>query len=218
MVSAPTTLHIKLLSDTTFGRGEGTAGVVDAEVEHDDDGLPFIGGKTIRGLLRDSWLSMCDSFSELEAAAARVLGRTRSLDEACKLRVGDAHVPANIREVVRGAVARNEKPLSPQTVLTAFTDIRYQTAEDRTTGAPATTTLRSSRVVVRGFSFEAPLTWLDGYQPKDDDLRLLALCVLTTRHGGLLRNRGRGHLQWSLDGDISHTKQLAGLNNGEAAA
>lgn len=28
-------LHLKLLSDATFGRGDGVAGLVDAEVEHD---------------------------------------------------------------------------------------------------------------------------------------------------------------------------------------
>lgn len=29
------TLHLKLLSDTTFGRGDGVSGLVDQEIEHD---------------------------------------------------------------------------------------------------------------------------------------------------------------------------------------
>ena len=39
-------LKIDLLSDTTLGRGDGVAGVVDAEVQHDAYGLPYLSGKT----------------------------------------------------------------------------------------------------------------------------------------------------------------------------
>jgi hypothetical protein len=214
----PGILHIELLADSTFSRGEGTAGAVDTEVEHDENGLPFIGGKTVRGLLRDAWLSMCDCFPDLQTAADRVLGRSRSLDETCRLRFGDALLSEPVCRPVRAAVERTEKPLSPETILAAFTDIRYQTAEDRDTGAPATTTLRSSRVVLRGFSFESSLTWLDGYEPVPDDLRLLALCALATRHGGLLRNRGRGHVRVTLDGDVEKTRHLPGSPPAEGDA
>ncbi len=214
----PSALHVELLSDTTFGRGEGTAGIVDTEVEHDDLGLPFIGGKTIRGLLRDSWLSMCDGdgFSSLRANAGRILGRSGSLDQGCRLRIADARLPEPIRHAVRAAVERDEKPLSPDTILAAFTSIRCQTAEDRQTGAPAATTLRASRVVLRGFVFHSCLSWLDGYRPDAADLRVLALCALATRHGGLLRNRGRGHLRLTLDGDLEQTRRYArGMTGGE---
>lgn len=207
--TAPSRLHIKLLSDATFGRGTGTAGEVDIEVEHDAYGLPFIGGKTVRGLLRDSWLSMCTCFSDLTEAAARILGRSQSLDEACRLRIGDAHLPEPICMAVHAAVDRSEKPLSPEAILAAFTEVRCQTAEDRRSGAPEGTTLRRSRVVVRGFTFEAPLSWLDGYHPDERDLQVLALCALSTRHGGLARNRGRGHLGVTIEGSFERTRRLA---------
>ena len=131
------------------------------------------------------------------------------MDESCRLRIGDAVLPAAIRTAVRGAAERNEHPLASGTILDGFTSIRYQTAEDRKTGAPDVTTLRSSRVVLRGFVFEARLAWLCGSQPTADDLRLLALCALATRHGGLLRNRGRGHIRMALAGDIEATRKLA---------
>ncbi|MBK8024610.1 MAG: hypothetical protein IPK19_25090 [Chloroflexi bacterium] len=36
-------LEVRLISDTTFGRGDGIAGVVDQEVEHDaSTGLPIV--------------------------------------------------------------------------------------------------------------------------------------------------------------------------------
>lgn len=182
---------------------------MDVEVEHDRFGIPFIGGKTLRGLLRDSWLSMHEQFADLVPAAERVLGRSQALDESCRLRIGDAVLPPAIRAKVREAVERTERPLSPAQILAGFTNIRCQTAEDRRSGAPEVTTLRSSRVVLRGFAFDAGLTWLYGYQPTADDLRLLALCALATRHGGLMRNRGRGHIRITLDGDIDATRMHA---------
>jgi len=206
---SPSVLRIELLSDATFSRGEGAAGIVDTEVERDEFGMPFIGGKTVRGLLRDSWLSMSRHFPGLEQAAERVLGRSQALDESCRLRIGDAVLPAPIRATVHKAAERAEHPLSPGAILDGFTGIRYQTAEDRETGAPDVTTLRSSRVVLRGFVFEAGLCWLASYQPTADDVRLLALCALATRHGGLLRNRGRGHVRMTLDGDVEATQKCA---------
>lgn len=205
----PSYLQIELLSDTTFSRGEGTAGVVDTEIEYDAYGMPFIGGKTVRGLLRDSWLSMSTHFPHLHDAAVRVLGHSHntSLYETCRLRIGDAVLPEPIQQTIRTAVDRKQNPLTPDSVLSAFTTIRYQTAEDRQTGAPETTTLRSSRVVLRGFLFQSPLSWLEGYQPKTEDQKLLALCSLSTRHGGLLRNRGRGHLRITMDGNLTQTQQ-----------
>jgi len=43
------TLELELLSDTTPGRGEGVAGLVDAEVQHDELGLPVISGRALKG-------------------------------------------------------------------------------------------------------------------------------------------------------------------------
>lgn len=206
---APSFLQIELLSDATFSRGEGTAGVVDTEVECDEFGMPFIGGKTVRGLLRDSWLSMSQHFPGLVDAAEHVLGRSQAVDESCRLRIGDAMVPLAIRAAVRGAAKREEHPLSSGAILDAFTSIRCQTAEDRGTGAPDITTLRSSRVVLRGFVFQASLSWLDDYRPTTADVRLLALCALAARHGGLLRNRGRGHIRMTLDGSVEATRKYA---------
>jgi len=50
-----TTLLIKFdtKSDATFGRGDGLASLVDAEVQHDRCGLPFLGGRSLKGLLEE---------------------------------------------------------------------------------------------------------------------------------------------------------------------
>lgn len=202
-------IQIDLLSDTTFSRGEGTAGLVDVEVEHDELGLPFVGGKTLRGLLRDSWLSMEKCFPELSHAALRVFGKEGDCDESCMLRIGDAVVDQNARRWIEAAVNRpiERYPISPWAVLEALTDIRRQTAEDRRTGAPAETTLRAVRVIIRGLSLRAPLYWLAA--PSAQDIRCLSLALLAIRHAGLGRNRGRGHVRMTLDGDLDRTRREA---------
>jgi hypothetical protein len=206
MSTHPECLVVELLSDTTFGRGEGTPGVVDVEVEHDDYGLPMLGGKALRGLLRDSWLSMQAHFPELHGAARRVFGPHGDLEETAILRIGDATVEPAARAYFVAAAERQHHPLAPATILEALTDVRTQTAEDRLTGAPARTTLRTVRVVLRGMKLVAPLSWLAA--PDAKDCQCLALAALATRHGGLGRNRGRGHLRITIDGNLDRTRML----------
>lgn len=204
-------LQLELLSDATFSCGGGTAGVVDVEVEHDELRLPFVGGKTIRGLLRDSWLSMQGCFPELSEAAERVFGPEADFSERSILRIGDAVVDSETRKWIEHAETRESHPIPPEAVLRSFTDIRYQTSEDRNTGAPAETTLRSTRVVIRGLKLKAPLLWLA--EPGDDEIRCLALALLDAKHAGLARNRGRGHIRMTLDGDIEATRRVAGIGS-----
>lgn len=208
MTTSPTRIVIELLSDTTFGRGEGTAGAVDVEIEHDAYGLPMLGGKSLRGLLRDSWLSMQEHFPDLLDAGRRVLGPHGDLDETAILRFGDATVEESARAFFVAAIKREHHTLPASAILAALTEIRMQTSEERRTGAPARTTLRSTRIAMRGLKLVAPLSWLA--QPSRADCQCLALATLATRHGGLARNRGRGHLRLTLDGSLERTRARAG--------
>lgn len=68
MSAPPRTLAVQICSPAAIGRGEPTAGVVDHEVDHDALGLPVIGGRALRGLLRDAWLAMRPAFPEIGRA------------------------------------------------------------------------------------------------------------------------------------------------------
>lgn len=206
-LTVPESLVLELLSDATFGRGEGTAGAVDIEIEHDALGCPVVPGKTLRGMLRDAWLSMAAHFSELGAASDRILGPPGDLEERSILRIGDAVLDEQAHSWIRWAAGRAEHPLSPIDVLEGFTTIRHQTAEERKTGAPAETTLRATRVLLRCTRLVAALSFDE--TPTPEGLRCLALAALGVRHGGLARSRGRGHLRLELDGDADRTRALA---------
>lgn len=201
-------LRFTLLSDATFGRGEGMAGQVDQEVEHDRYGLPLLRGRALKGLLNEECANVLFTLQQQgiederwRQSAQRLFGGPGSrLEDDAQLRVGAAQVAWDIREAVRYAV-EIEGTLKPADVLAALTSVRRQTAVKENTGAPDEGTLRAMRVILRQTPFEARLTWPDG--PQDLDLPLLAACVLTLRRAGTGRNRGRGRLRATLHSDAN---------------
>lgn len=200
-------LRITLKSDATFGRGDGVPGLVDTEVEHDQDGLPYLRGKTLKGLLVEECVNILYSLHKQPAtvepdfyeSATRLFGQPGSRDEASTgLRVSDARLPEALRRVIQTEV--EQKRLKPAEVLEALTDIRYQTAVDET-GKPETGSLRATRVILRETVFEAEVSLapLDSNTPiSDRDRGLLAACVKAFRRGGINRNRGAGRLSAAL--------------------
>ncbi len=195
-------LEITLLSDATFGRGDGVAGLIDAEVEHDEYGLPYLRGRTIRGLLVEECANVFYALAGHSALLAQ-LGTTASqlfgcagstAEEMGKLKFGSATLPENFRTAVASEI--KNKRLTKEEILNSMTAIRRQTAIE-TTGAPLKNSLRSMRVVLRDTTFISTLT-LDDRIDEQAACALLAACVLGLRRGGTGRNRGRGRLSCKL--------------------
>ncbi|MCI0694050.1 hypothetical protein L0337_18835 [candidate division KSB1 bacterium] len=197
-------LHLHLRSDATFGRGDGVVGLVDDEVEYDAaTGLPFLRGRTLKGLLVEECanvlfaLQASPVIDRLNDAAKFLFGQAGStLDDDANLHVGSALMPKDLREAVTADV--NAKRLTPAEVLESITAIRRQTAMDEETGAPAEGSLRSMRVVLRNTPCVAQLHFNHLNLARDldaDALALLAACVMSLRRAGTGRNRGRGRLE-----------------------
>lgn len=194
-------LHIRLKSDTTFGCGEGVPGEVDVEVQHDALGLPYFGGRALKGILAQECADVLYTLGQSEQdrwwqAARSLFGMPGSThDEAGALIVGDAQLPRSLRLAVAHAV---EKGIPPHWVLASLTTVRQQTANDVVTGAPMDETLRAMRVVLRETEFVASLQFRADVS--DDALALLAACVAALRRLGTGRNRGRGEVEcWLTD-------------------
>ena len=192
-----TTYRLKFTteSDATFGRGDGLASLIDAEVQHDRYGLPFLGGRSLKGLLEEECASILFALQPMKDqqfhdAARHLFGIPGSSDsDRAILHISDARLPADFREAIANGVERNE--LKSEQVLNSLTAIRHQTAMDES-GAPKTGSLRVMRVILRDTPFEAELTF--NHSPSDLDLALLAACVKSFRRAGTGRNRGRGEL------------------------
>lgn len=228
------TLKIKLLSDATFGRGDGVAGLVDQEVEHDRYGFPYLRGRTLKGLLSEE----CDNLIAVlpddnqrqhwQEVANRLFGVPGStLDTQAKIHVGDACLPDDLRKAIatqldseKDRKRRNPKynALTSTDILESLTTIRRQTAIDPEDGAPTEHSLRSARVVLRELPFESTLLFeseLNKHSEDDKDmLSLLAVGTLALRRIGSGRNRGRGHVQCSLhDSTNEITKDINSIEH-----
>lgn len=203
-------LKIQLLSDTTFGRGDGVAGLIDQEVEHDPNGFPYLRGRTLKGLLSEECDNLIAVISEplptrWQEAAEHLFGIPGStLGTISKMHIGDACLPEDLRKQVGLQLdqeryrerSSKQRRLTESDVLSSLTTIRRQTAIDPEDGAPVENSLRASRVVLRELCFTAPLLFQE--QPTADMLALLAVSTLALRRVGSGRNRGRGHVQCTL--------------------
>jgi CRISPR/Cas system CSM-associated protein Csm3 (group 7 of RAMP superfamily) len=206
-------LKFTLLSDATFGRGDGVAGLVDVEVQHDEYGLPFLGGRALKGILRDTCNDILHSLklqgkdSSWYKSASNLFGNPGSNDSnPALLHIGDAKLPEDLLRAVEIEVKRCK--LIREQVLGSLTSIRHQTAIDNSTGAPKKETLRSIRVILRETPFESKL--LFSKSPSDRDLALLAACIKAFRRAGTGRNRGKGEISAKLydESDKNVTESL----------
>lgn len=189
-------LEVALQSETAFGRGDGVAGAVDAEVQYDAHGFPYLHGRTLKGMLNEECVNILYSLRETtidakwEAIANRLFGVPESgASGAGALTVGNAELPAALRAAVAGAQAGGTEKHAPDQVLQSLTTVRWRTAIDAETGSPRKETLRSERVILRNLVFTAPLAL---EKTNDDALALLAACVAALRRVGRGRNRGQG--------------------------
>jgi hypothetical protein len=192
--------RIQLLSDTTFGRGDGVAGLVDQEVEHDTNGFPYLRGRTLKGLLSEECDNLVSVLSEerrkhWQSIAAKLFGVPGSTSETIALmHVGDACLHEDLREAIAQQIRSNE--LTSSNVLDSLTTIRRQTAIAAETGVADHNSLRSARVALRKLSFTAYL-FFD--EPPDKDMEaLLAVGAAALRRVGSGRNRGRGHVKCTI--------------------
>lgn len=188
-------LRIKLLSDASIGRGDGVAGLVDREVEHDPYGFPYLRGRTLKGLLSEE----CDNLiavlshhqEEWKRVAARLFGNPGSTHHTMGIvRVGDACLPEDLRQAVAWQI--EDETLTKTEILDSLTTIRRQTAIDAQKGVAEDKSLRSHRVILRELCFQADLMF--ERVPDAKTLSLLAVGALALRRLGSGRNRGLGHV------------------------
>lgn len=208
-------LKFTLLSDTTFGRGDGVAGLVDAEVQHDSHGLPYLGGKTVKGLLAAECAEIlyalqqanCSNIEKWERAARFLFGGPGSqIEQTGQMLVGNAQLPQDLRDLIASdfrLLDELEKELREKKIgqkrrqtLDSLTALRWQTAMDQITGAPKEKTLRTIRTIIRGVTFETHLRFASPVP--QEAYWLLAACVKVFHRAGTNRNRGYGRLQASL--------------------
>jgi CRISPR-associated protein Csx10 len=213
-------LHIEITVGSALCAGAGTSrpGVVDREVNFDSAGLPYIPGKTLKGLLRDAYrqLLACGCFSGLPEPDA-VFGKAGQKSGAA-LEVGNARLKdaAKLGPWLRALETARGGPIARPDVVAHYTEIRRQTAIDRASGAPDENTLRATRTLRKGADmvFHAPLS---GLPANHEDAVALAAAAL--QQMGTARTRGFGEVTVRLrrDGADLTAQALEKLEKDETA-
>lgn len=201
-------LTLELLSDTAPGRGDGVAGLVDAEVQHDAHGLPFISGKTLKGLLMAQSAEIVAALPAWKESARCLWGTPGSRNQHGNLHVGNALLPQAFRQIVSEEFAGLnpvQAGLRRQEYLDSLTTLRRQTAMDET-GAPQKESLRTIRVILRETIFESRLEFLQ--EPEEKQLALLAACVASFRRLGSHVHRGLGKVKADLFEDANRNASV----------
>jgi len=211
------TIKIALKSDALIGSGEGFGAVIDTDIVFDRVGIPYIPARRIKGCLRDSAREICVMFESAGIDSFLDLRKEEKTENGYKIvndvfgRAGqEKPSPVFFSRLTIEDYDANKKWLeyllyeykelvSAQSVLSAFTAIRQQTAIKD--GVAKEHSLRTARVIQKGVKFEGEIQVDD-----DNAVELLSLACLNLKNIGTKRNRGFGEVLCELfEGDMEHT-------------
>ena len=191
-------LSVVLKSASCFSIGEGTAGEVDIEIQHDEYGLAFLNGKALKGLLHEEAaelvfaLEQAGSKGNWVQISNKIFGEPGSTaDTQGTVNFGDLRLPADFREKVISEI--KERKTTAYEVLRLLTSTRTQTAVDEN-GAPRPETLRTLRISPRETTLEASI-FFDKLEHQEQIF--LHSCLMALRRAGSNKSRGLGKLKIS---------------------
>jgi len=204
-------VKIELLSPLHLASGQADVNV-DAEIIHNELGVPYFPGRRLKGLLYESALEVVEMMERSGQTGWR--GQLEELFHHngdtvdVQLVVPDFHI-AKATEYDRIEAAWRELEtsysdwLTPQDVLEQYTSVRYQTRLEN--GVAADTSLHNMRVLDEDTAFYGTLELLGSAAGSYVGLVVLALRNL--HQAGGKRNRGFGHLACHMEPIAGRTEQ-----------
>lgn len=187
-------IRVELLSDTCFSSGEVYNSAVDTDVFCDTNGIPVIGGKRLKGCIREAAEELRDWGYMIDVEG--IFGDR--YDRNSVIHISDAK-PEKYDQYISELSVRNDPMLvHPSRVLDAFTYIRTQTAVDQE-GIADHNTLRSIRVIKKGLVFFASVEFRCDEEKKIEYAQQMLKICKAVRHMGLNRTRGMGSVKVSFE-------------------
>ena len=195
------TLTITTLSPLHLGSGQSDVNV-DAEVIHDECGLPYFPAKRLKGLIYESALEVTEMNTQLGTGEEL----RQELDELfhhgqqgkTQLIIPNLYLQDYEKMKADWAYLQQQYPelFSDLDVLEQYTTLRYQTKINRETGTAADTSLHNMRVVDEGQIFSGNIEIINGNKRQ---LMLLALALKNLTCAGLKRTRGFGRIDCAME-------------------
>ena len=203
-------VRIQTLSPMHLGSGRAQV-VLDAEIVHDDCGLPYFPAKRFKGLLYESAVEVAEMMDACGApgdlrAEIDVLFRHGASGEA-QIVVHDFHMESaeKIREDWRRLLRSYPEILRAEDVLELYTTVRYRTKIDPETGTAEDTSLRNLRLLKENVAFDGTIRL---EHPTPRHWGIIALALRNLRRAGGKRNRGFGKIKCTLENASDHAKLI----------
>lgn len=197
-------IYIKLKSDLCTGSGYSYEETVDNDVCYNENGIPYIPGRRIKGCLKEAAEAIRLPASEIN----ELFGSGGNRNEQ-KIFIGNAY-PAGYKKLneelsILKKCGKYKNDLSVQRILNRFTHIRANTSIDQLTGTADENTLRFTRVVnqYHAAGSKEEMTFVSDILFEYNE-KILERIVKSLRHMGLSRNRGLGNVSCCME----HVKLL----------
>jgi CRISPR-associated protein Csx10 len=202
-------LIIHLESDTLIGAAGGHGTIIDTEVIFDPFGVPFIPGKRIKGLLRDSAMEIAAMYNALPKSidnqmndvpltyeqVEKIFGKAGS-DEFSNFYLNtDFHIAGY--DLLSQHLRKEQ--LSVEMVKRFFTETISQTAIDEDTGSATEGSLRKLRVIKHKLPNGAAQAFHGLIRFPEEYFDKMKLIFSNIRRMGSNRNRGLGHVQLKIE-------------------
>ncbi len=190
-------LKIETLSPLHLGGGKADV-IIDAEVVHDEYGMPYFPAKRLKGLLYESALEMAEISSEAWFTIAQLKALFgQGEDGESGFVLGNLYLPEyeELRSGWKYLSDNYQGLFTHKDVLETYTELRYQTKIDKKTGTADEGSLHNMRLVDAGTVFVGNLKLF-----VDDAIneKILKLAVKNLRFVGAKRNRGCGNVRCSI--------------------
>jgi CRISPR-associated protein Csx10 len=203
-------LQIELKSRLCSGSGRGSAGFADRDVVFDEFGLPFIPGKRLKGLLRESLWEIYSSGAFNDTSSPDDLFGLPGAGESAPIDIGDANLTD--AEGLRAWLRAQPPQINPADVLESYTEIVRQTAINPSTGSPSEDTLRATRVLRPRLKFAAPVYCSDAAIAARSRTSL-ERAAEGLQFMGIARTRGWGWVRCSLRADEHAQEPVLRVNH-----
>lgn len=195
-------IPINIVAETPLHLGSGKGDVlIDAEVVHDEYGLPYLPAKRFKGVLYESALEVVEMLEQCgkdeiveKTVVDKLFGRSGA--ESC-LAIHDLYLADYQEQRAAWAYLQDKFPgiVNANDVLEEYTELRYQTSIDKETGITADGSLHNMRVVDKGNRFVGEL---ELFAASEKEQLLLALALQNLHYIGGKRNRGFGKIHCEL--------------------
>lgn len=190
-------LVIKTLSPLHLGNGQEGI-IVDAEVAHDDLGLPYIPAKRIKGLLYESALELTEMDNKNEQELQVLFGKVNDngkIPSSSLIRIDNLYLDKYNEQRQQWLYLKRKYPgvFDKMSILESYTQLRYQTAidDEDNPGIAKAGSLHNMRVV------DADLEFVGSMTVDTDDVKCLKFlkdAVANLRYAGAKRTRGCGRI------------------------